>query len=246
MSGKSARFDHGFLVEQLDKRKKWKSQGKRAGNGNEFNIHAPLAELNRMSSALQAAPIPPAPIATALIDTTGLPDWLVDILNTDDEVARCVADKKAEIESPFKRRLAYGIKDKKEFNRTDLAEHWLQVRLFYVLERDFPDFFPYVYSVPNGGHRTKRTAMLMNAEGLMGGVQDIAVSYPRGIYHGMFLEVKTDKGSASKVQKEVKERFSNVGYHCVIEKGFDACLAALKAYFALPNFDGISIIKESA
>ncbi len=79
----------------------------------------------------------------------------------------------------------------------------------------------------------------------MSGVMDIMMAFPRGKYPGFFLEVKTEKGSASKIQKEVNKRFSEVGYCCLIEKGFEACMTAFKNYFALPVFDGVSIINET-
>ena len=53
----------------------------------------------------------------------------------------------------------------------------------------------------------------------------------------MKLEVKTELGTPSKEQLEARDRFSSVGYHCLIEQEFEACWTAIVRYFALPDFD---------
>lgn len=236
---KSARFDNAFLGRQIEKRKKWKQAGVRAGHGGEFNINSALTEINRSVSGIITPPDAPA-INIALMDTADLPEWLVSILQKDNEVARAATQKRvsdSDIPSPHKRRLGQCVKSEKERNDTKLAEHWLQVRLFYTLEVNYPKEYEFIFAIPNGGHRTARAASLMMYEGQKGGTPDIFIPIPRGSYHGMFLEVKTDKGNASAKQKVKLALYERMGYYTVVAKGFDACVGHLERYFFLPDFD---------
>jgi hypothetical protein len=71
-----------------------------------------------------------------------------------------------------------------------------------------------IFSIPNGGLRDKRTAMLMKATGLTPGASDLIV-----IYFGklLFVEVKTSTGTQSEDQKVFAERVRDCGfdYHLV-------------------------------
>jgi hypothetical protein len=71
-----------------------------------------------------------------------------------------------------------------------------------------------IFSIPNGGLRDKRTAMLMKATGLTPGASDLIV-----IYFGklLFVEVKTATGVQSEEQKVFAERVRDCGfdYHLV-------------------------------
>lgn len=233
---KGARFGNDFLFKQVEKRKKWKRKGVKAGHGGDFNIDAPMAELNRTTASVMAPPTAAA-VSSALMDMSEIPNWLVAILKRDNEVARAATQKKVTLESPHKQRLAQGIKTPKELNDTKLSEHWLQVRLFYTIEIQYPSEYEFVFAIPNGGYRTPRAASLMKYEGQKKGTPDVFIPIPKGIYHGMFLEVKTEKGTVSKEQKGKMERYQQMGYYVVAAKGFDACMEQLVNYFALPTFD---------
>ncbi|HHX8662898.1 TPA: VRR-NUC domain-containing protein [Vibrio alginolyticus] len=208
----------------------------KAGHGGNFNIDAALNEINRSVNHI----INPVSINvpnTALVDKSELPAWLIRILEKDNDVARAATQKKVELDSPHKTRLAQGIKRPKEFNDTKLAEHWLQVRLFYTLETQYKDIYPLVFSIPNGGYRTPKAASMMSYEGQKKGVPDIFFPIPRGVYHGFFLEVKTEKGRPSKEQQEKIKMFQDLGYYVVVAKGFDECICQINSYLQLPTFD---------
>lgn len=71
-----------------------------------------------------------------------------------------------------------------------------------------------IFSIPNGGLRDKRTAMLMKATGLTPGASDLIV-----IYFGrlLFVECKTEVGTQSEEQKLFAQRVRDCGfaYHLV-------------------------------
>jgi hypothetical protein len=66
-----------------------------------------------------------------------------------------------------------------------------------------------IFSIPNGGLRDKRTAMLMKSTGLLSGAADLVV-----IYFGtlVFVELKTETGIQSDEQKVFAQRVRDCGY----------------------------------
>ncbi|HCG8859895.1 TPA: VRR-NUC domain-containing protein [Vibrio parahaemolyticus] len=242
---KGVRFDLGFANKQMEKRKNWKKQGKRAGHGGAFNIDEPLAALTKASKPLDLPKgVPDAPVATKstadVLLVSDIPQWMVRAMQKDSEVAFAATHKNVteeQVPSPHKRRVGQGIKSQTERTNPILKEHWLQVRIFYTMEIKYPSMYELAFAVPNGGHRTKRAAQLMPYEGQKKGTPDICIPDPRGKYHGMFLEVKTDKGTASKEQKAKAELYRKRGYYVVIAKGFVQCMEELAKYYDLPEFD---------
>lgn len=247
---RSARFDNAFLLEQVDRRKGWKAKGVKAGHGGDFNIDSIVNEMNRTVNSVSCGTkhIVPAPPSVPLFDTSDVPNWMVQAMQDDSEVAFSAMNKKVDekqVPSPHKRRVGQGIKSAEERNKSTLKEHWLQVRLFYNLERSYPAEYAITLSVPNGGLRSSRSAALMVYEGQKKGAPDIFMMCPKGIYHGLLLEVKTEDGRASKEQKAFHELLKAQGYLVVVRNGFDACWSLICEYISLPNFDGKTMIHES-
>ncbi|WP_217521871.1 VRR-NUC domain-containing protein [Vibrio metschnikovii] len=238
---KGIRFDLAFAQKQIEKRKNWNRQGKRAGHGGSFDIDSPLAALTKSSGSLPTPPQSPSS-SKAGGDSLGsdIPTWMIRAMETDSEVAYAATHKKVtaeQVQSPHKRRIGQGIKSEKERTSSQLKEHWLQVRIFYTLEIKYPSLFEVAFAVPNGGDRAARTASLMMYEGQKKGTPDICIPDPRGKYHGMFLEVKTEKGTASKEQKAKADLYRRRGYYVAIGKGFAQCHDEIAKYYNLPEFD---------
>lgn len=244
---KGIRFDNSFLLERVERQKKWKSKGVKAGHGGEFNIDGIVNEMNRTVAAVSrdVNNIVPAPPVVPLIDTSDIPQWMVQAMQEDSGVAFAAMNKKtdkSQVPSPHKRRIGQGIKSAVERNKSTLKEHWIQVRLFYTLERCFSAVYGLTLAVPNGGLRSSRSASLMEYEGQKKGAPDMFMMYPRGAYHGLLLEVKTETGTASKEQKAFHKILSEQGYLVVVRKGFDDCWSIITDYIRLPNFDGKTMI----
>jgi len=70
--------------------------------------------------------------------------------------------------------------------------------------RKVEDLYPVLkllYAVPNGGDRDLRVARKLKAEGVMAGVADLCLPAARRGYHGLYLELKSEDGVATKEQK---------------------------------------------
>lgn len=60
-----------------------------------------------------------------------------------------------------------------------------------------------LYHIPNGGSRNKREAANLKRQGVRAGVPDLCLPVARGDYHGLYIELKYGKNTATKKSKGV-------------------------------------------
>jgi hypothetical protein len=181
------------------------------------------------------------------INTLYLPDWLVTYIKDDDELATTICVKGYEAKSPHVIALAQLAKDptlmtgrKKTVEKKGKKanyEHYIQVRIFYELERFYPDIYKLTKAVPNGDLRHNSVGWEMLAEGQKTGSPDIDIEVAKGKYFGMKLEVKTESNKATAMQLDKIELYNDAGFYAVVRNGFDNCWSAIIEYISLPDFD---------
>jgi Holliday junction resolvase len=87
------------------------------------------------------------------------------------------------------------------------------------------------FAIPNGGHRAKREAGKIKAEGGTAGVPDIFALHRRQAY---FLEMKKTKGGrVSKEQKIMMARLVGAGAICAVANGLEQAIQQLEAWCLL-------------
>ena len=93
-----------------------------------------------------------------------------------------------------------------------------------------------VFAIPNGGQRGKQEAVRLKAEGVLAGVPDLLIPEPRGLYHGLFVEMKRAGGKATADQRRLIRALQGRGY-CVLlaDRGSDHAFALVEDYLALPT-----------
>jgi hypothetical protein len=90
------------------------------------------------------------------------------------------------------------------------------------------------FHVPNGGKRSLRTAVRLKKEGVTSGIPDIIIAKPAGIYCGMYIELKRQKGGAlSEAQKDMVRELKAAGYYVAICRGFEEAREETIAYLSL-------------
>ena len=88
--------------------------------------------------------------------------------------------------------------------------------------------------IPNGGSRDPREAHNLKLQGVKPGVPDIFLPCARGIYHGLFIELKRQKyGRVSEEQAVWIDRLNRLGYRAVICKGWEAARQEIESYLKL-------------
>ncbi len=116
-----------------------------------------------------------------------------------------------------------------------MNEHNTQ-RLLVAWFRDrYPDLAAVFFSIPNGGARDPVTAKRLKDEGALAGVPDLFLSAARRGHHGLFLELKTQRGTVRKAQRAIHSELLAQGYAVVVARGYDEAKAAILHYLELPN-----------
>lgn len=119
--------------------------------------------------------------------------------------------------------------------RFKLTESQLQILLFdwcHMNRQRYPEL-QLMFHIPNGGYRNIATAKRLKAEGVKAGVPDICLPVARGNYHGLYLELKTDKGRLSKDQENWLFDLNKQGYLAEVAYGFDEAVKVIKGYLEL-------------
>jgi len=70
-----------------------------------------------------------------------------------------------------------------------------------------------IFSVPNGGSRNPIEAMKLKKTGTLSGVSDLIIMAPNRI---IFLELKTEKGIQSEVQKNFQNKVEVLGFEYLL------------------------------
>ena len=96
------------------------------------------------------------------------------------------------------------------------TESWEQAMFVQWFRRAHPGVL--ILSIPNGGKRSKSTAMALKVEGTVKGIPDLFIPEWR-----VWVEMKRTKGgSLSPDQKTIVSYLKNVGYTVLVCKGFEA------------------------
>lgn len=117
------------------------------------------------------------------------------------------------------------MKSLEHSEQVSLMQWWaLQCRRFEVPEQ-------LLFAIPNGGQRNIITAKRMKDEGVRSGIPDLFLAVPRGNFHGLFIEMKKQRGGVvSDNQKACMEMLSANGYCVTVCHGFIEAKTAITAY----------------
>ena len=88
-----------------------------------------------------------------------------------------------------------------------------------------------LHHVPNGMFRHKATAAKLKRLGVKAGVPDLSLPVSRGGFHGLWIELKREKGgTVSTAQSEWIAALIEQGYRVGVCNGFDAAKALIERY----------------
>lgn len=88
-----------------------------------------------------------------------------------------------------------------------------------------------MFAIPNGaGKLSKQTCAKLKRTGLKAGVPDIFLPAIRGGYGGMFIELKSMTGTVQDNQKEWHIKLSQLGYYCIVARGWIAAMESILKY----------------
>lgn len=109
-----------------------------------------------------------------------------------------------------------------------LTEHEEQSLLFEWAK--FDRRLDVMFAIPNGANKSIVTAMKFKREGLKKGVPDIFLPVSNKHHHGLFIEMKRQKGKTSPEQDEWYELLMKNHYKCHVCYGFEEAKKAITDY----------------
>lgn len=90
-----------------------------------------------------------------------------------------------------------------------------------------------LYHIPNGGTRDVVEGKHLKQAGVKAGVPDLCLPAARGQYHGLYIEMKTEKGRTSDAQEWWGERLLTQGYMWEVCHGYKSAILVLEWYLNL-------------
>lgn len=113
-------------------------------------------------------------------------------------------------------------------------EHNIQaaiIRWARYNEVNFPAL-KWLYAVPSGGHRHVAVAVKLKAEGVRRGIPDLFLPCPTQSRHGLYIEVKTEKGVLTPEQREFRQYALENKYEHTVVRSVDEFEKAIRIYLA--------------
>lgn len=87
-----------------------------------------------------------------------------------------------------------------------------------------------LYHIPNERKCTPQQGARLKRMGVKSGVPDLHLPVARGVYHGLYLEMKTEKGRVSANQMWWLERLRENGCCCVVCRCWEDAAHTLVTY----------------
>lgn len=112
------------------------------------------------------------------------------------------------------------------------AEAAMFMRAVRGAEADWPEL-RWLFAVPNGGARARKTAADLKAEGVKPGVPDYLMPVQRGGFVGLAIELKRlDGGRTSAEQREWLAHLQGQGWYAVVCRGWEEAWGVVRDYLA--------------
>jgi len=100
------------------------------------------------------------------------------------------------------------------------------------VRRQWPEL-ALLYHIKNETTEGPKAVMIGRKMGVKKGVPDLCLPVPRGQYHGLYLEMKTETGRASIEQKWWGEQLAGQGYFWEVCHGWESAVRVLEWYLTL-------------
>jgi hypothetical protein len=109
-----------------------------------------------------------------------------------------------------------------------MSEHSIQTKVVQYIRTFHPEVV--ICSIPNGSGTTASNRLHLHQEGLLAGMPDLFIAEARHGFNGMFVEMKTTKGTESKEQKLIRKRLNDKGYLVFVASSYRTAINLIEDY----------------
>ena len=110
------------------------------------------------------------------------------------------------------------------------AEEQIAVMKWASMQENVFPCLKHLFHIPNGGGRNIAEAANLKRMGVKAGVPDLFLPYPAGDWHGLWIELKTERGRVMGAQREWVEYLQSQGYAAYVCRGAEQAINCLKEY----------------
>lgn len=93
----------------------------------------------------------------------------------------------------------------------------------------------WLHHVPNGGSRNKQEAVKLKQMGVKAGVSDLCLPYPKGLYCGLYIEMKFGDNRQQETQKEFLADMAAAGHFVATCYSAEEAVKVIEEYCKLMN-----------
>lgn len=104
----------------------------------------------------------------------------------------------------------------------------------------------WLHHIPNGGSRNKAEAVKFKQMGVRSGISDLFLPCARGMYHGLYIEMKYGDGRLQQTQKEFLSDMTDAGYYVATCYTAEQAINVIKNYINLGSFDMRDVLDENS
>lgn len=109
-------------------------------------------------------------------------------------------------------------------------EYNLQCSCVRYFDLQYPKISKLLFAVPNDRKQSVIQGARYKASGLRSGVSDLILLIPKGKYHALCIELKSEKGKLSDNQKEWLILAEMQGNYCIVCYSFDEFVLQINSY----------------
>ena len=128
-----------------------------------------------------------------------------------------------------------------------MSEHDEQATFFTMagyLQEKYPQLC-WMHAIPNGGARNVVVARKMKCEGVVRGIADVFLPYPRNGYHGLYIEFKYGKNRLTSEQREFLDYANINGYKTGVAYSAEAGIEILRAYLGDDLSEAVEVVRKA-
>ena len=110
------------------------------------------------------------------------------------------------------------------------TEQYLQQACVQFMANQYPKVL--CVHTPNGGIRDKGTARILKGMGVVAGFPDLFIYKPNVDFHGLAIELKSQRGKPTANQLAIKDRLENAGYKYKIVRDVSEFIKEVENYLS--------------